>query len=243
MSHKTSPLANRLPLTKKWKSTWYSDHLLAFNVIEDEFIRRLVDKQYKNDASIETVEIERSPQAVRVIIHTAKPGIVIGRGGAGVKALRDLMTRRLQSFRDQNLRLYVTSQADQAKQLPKELKLEIVEIKNPELRALLIAQSIAYQIENRMPYRRAVRQAIEKTIGRGAKGVRISVAGRLNGADIARSEKYGEGTVPLSTLRNDIDYGNIQAKTSSYGTIGVKVWVFRGDKLAEALQPQLRREL
>ncbi|MBI4185546.1 30S ribosomal protein S3 [Candidatus Berkelbacteria bacterium] len=243
MSHKTNPLANRLPLTKRWRSIWYSDHLLAFNVIEDEFIRRLIAKQYQKDASIETVEIERSPQEVKIVVHTAKPGVVIGRGGAGIKALREQMQRQLQSFRDRHLRQYVTTVTDRKKSLPTGLKLEIVEIKNPELHATLVAQSIAYQIENRMSYRRAVRQSIEKTMQRGAQGIRISIAGRLNGADIARQEKFSEGTVPLSTLRNDIDYGQVDAKTSSYGTIGVKVWVYRGDRLADALKPQARRAL
>lgn len=243
MSHKTNPIANRLPLTKQWRSLWYADHLLAYNIVEDEKIRSIIDAQYQKDAAIERVEISRSSQEVKVTIHTGKPGIVIGRGGAGVKALRELLGRKLQSFRDLNLRQYVRTVSDRKKTLPTGLKLEIVEIKNPELYAMLVAQTIAHQIENRMPYRRAVRQAIEKTSQRGAKGIRITVAGRLNGADIARREKFSEGTVPLSTLRNDIDYGHIDAKTTSYGTVGVKVWIYRGDRLSDALRPQNRQGL
>ncbi len=243
MSHKTNPKANRLPLTKQWSSTWYADHLLAFNIIEDEYIRRLIDKMYSKDAAIESVQIERSPQEVKVVIHTGKPGVVIGRGGKGVQTLRETLGRRLQSFRDLNVRHYVRNRTDAQKVLPGSLKLDIAEIKNVELHALLVGKNIAYQIENRMPYRRAVRQSIEKTMQRGAQGIRISVSGRLNGADIARQEKYSEGTVPLSTLRNDIDYGQVDAKTTSYGTIGVKVWIYRGDKLADVLKPQAQRQM
>jgi len=243
MSHKTSPIANRLPLLKNWVSKWFADHLLAYNIVEDEQIRSIVAKHYPGDAAIERVEIERSPQEVKIVIHTGKPGVVIGRGGAGVKDLRAKLERKLQSFRDRNLRHYVRSASEQKKTLPAGLKLEIVEIKAPELHAVLVAQTIASQIENRFPYRRAVRQALEKTMQRGAQGIRISIAGRLNGADIARREKFSEGTVPLSTLRNDIDYGHVDAKTASYGTIGIKVWIYRGDRLADALKPQGRREL
>lgn len=243
MSHKTNPMANRLPLTKRWSSTWYADHLLAFNIIEDEFIRRLIDKTYTKDAAIESVAIERSPQEVKIVIHTGKPGVVIGRGGKGVQTLRETLGRRLQSFRELNVRHYVRNRTDAVKSLPTSLKLDISEVKNVELHATLVGKNIAYQIENRMPYRRAVRQSIEKTMQRGAQGIRISISGRLNGADIARQEKYSEGTVPLSTLRNDIDYGQVDAKTASHGTIGVKVWIYRGDKLADVLKPQASRSL
>ena len=243
MSHKTNPLANRLPLTKNWRSKWFAENFLAYNIVEDVSIRKLIDTHYPTDAAIEFIEIERSPQEVRIIVHTAKPGVVIGRGGKGVQDLRLKLGRALQSFRDRNIRHYVRTEADKQKSLPSGLKLEIVEIKNPELHATLVAQTIAHQIENRFPYRRAVRQAIEKTMQRGAQGIRISVAGRLNGSDIARREKFSEGTVPLSTLRNDIDYGQIDAKTASYGTIGVKVWIYRGDRLGDTLKTQARREL
>lgn len=230
MTHKTNPISNRLPLTKNWRSKWFANHMIAYNVIEDAAIRSLIDVTYGKNAAIERVEIERSPQDVKIIIHTAKPGVVIGRGGAGIKAMREKMARTLQSFRDKNLRQYVRSENERKKSLPAGLKIEIVEIKAPELYAMLVAQTIASQIENRFPYRRAVRQAIEKTMQRGAQGMKISVSGRLNGSDIARREKYAEGTVPLSTLKNEIDYAHVDAKTASYGTIGVKVWIYRGER-------------
>ncbi len=243
MSHKTNPLANRLPLSRQWRSKWFAEHMIAYNVIEDAQIRRLIGELYGKNAAIDTIELERSAQEVKVVIHTGKPGIVIGRGGAGVKELRGKLERKVQSFRDRNLRHYVRTTSERQKSLPRLLRIDIVEIKAPELHAALVAQSIASQIENRISYRRAAKQALEKTIQRGAKGIRISIAGRLGGSDIARREKYSEGTVPLSTLRNDIDYAHVDAKTSSYGTIGVKVWVYRGDRLAEALQPQGRRSV
>ena len=215
--------------------------MIAYNVIEDAAIRALVETIYGKNAAIERVEIERSPQDVRILIHTAKPGIVIGRGGAGIKALREKMARMLQSFRDKNLRQYVRSESERKKSLPAGLKIDIVEIKAPELYAMLVAQTIASQIENRFPYRRAVRQAIEKTMQRGAQGMKISVGGRLNGSDIARREKFAEGTVPLSTLRNEIDYAHVDAKTASYGTIGVKVWIYRGERFNQPAVTQSQR--
>lgn len=242
MSHKTTPLANRLPLTKEWRSKWFSNHM-AYLILEDAMIRKLIDTQYGKNASVERVEIMRSSQDVKVMINTAKPGMVIGRGGAGIQQLRTLLDRKLQSYRHRNLARYVHGEGDRKQLTSPVLKIEIVEIKAPELHAMLVAQSIAHQVERRVAYRRAVRQAIEKTIQRGAKGIRISIAGRLGGSDIARQEKFSEGTVPLSTFRNDIDYAHVDAKTSSFGTIGVKVWIYRGDRLAEVLQPQARREV
>lgn len=242
MSHKTTPLANRLPLTKEWRSKWFTDHL-AYAINEDAAIRKLIDKQYGKNASIERVEIMRTSQELKLMLHTAKPGMVIGRGGQGIQQLRTLLERKLQSFRHRRLHMYVHSEGDRKQLSSILLKIEIVEIKAPELHAALVAQSIAHQVERRIAYRRAIRQAIEKTMQRGAKGIKISISGRLSGSDIARQEKFSEGTVPLSTFRNDIDYAHVDAKTSSYGTIGVKVWVYRGDRLAEALKPQGRREV
>lgn len=241
MSHKTSPLANRLPLNKAWRSKWFSEHT-AYLVNEDAVIRKLIDAQYGKNASIEGVEITRSSQGVRVLLHTGKPGMVIGRGGAGIQLLRTLLERKLQSFRHRNLARYVHGEGDRKQLAGMTLKIDIVEIKIPELHAALVAQSIAHQIERRIAYRRAVRQAIEKTMQRNAKGIKVSVSGRIGGSDIARQEKFSEGTVPLSTFRNDIDYAQVVAKTTSFGTIGVKVWIYRGDRLAEALKPQSQRE-
>ncbi|MBI4032195.1 30S ribosomal protein S3 [Candidatus Berkelbacteria bacterium] len=243
MSHKTNPISNRLPLTKQWRSRWFAEHMIAYNVVEDAEIRRVIGTLYGKNAAIERVEIERSAQEIRVIISTAKPGVVIGRGGQGVQAMRGLLERKLQSFRDKNLRHYVRSGSEQKKALPTGLKLEIVEIKAPELHAMLVAQNIAQQLENRIAFRRAIRQAVEKTMQRGAQGIKVTVSGRLGGSDIARTEKAVQGTVPLSTLRNDIDYGHVDAQVVGFGTIGVRVWVYRGDKLSETLRPQGRRAL
>ena len=242
MSHKTTPLANRISLTKEWRSKWFSDHK-AYLINEDNAIRKLIEKQYGKNASVERVEIMRGSQDLKIITHTAKPGMIIGRGGQGIQQLRTLLERKLQSFRYRNLARFVHSEGERKQLANPLLKLEIVEIKAPELYASLVSQSIAYQIEKRSAYRRVVKQAIEKTIQRGAKGIRVSVAGRLNGSDIARQEKFSEGTVPLSTFRNDIDYAHFDAKTTSYGTIGVKVWIYRGDRLAEVLKPQGRKEV
>lgn len=242
MSHKTTPLANRLPLTKDWRSKWFSANA-AYLINEDVAIRKLIDGQYGKNASIERVEIMRGSQDVKVIIHTAKPGMVIGRGGQGIQQLRSLLERKLQSFRHRHLARFVHGEGERKQLMNPALKIEIVEIKAPELHAMLVAQSIAHQVERRIAYRRAIRQAIEKTMQRSAKGIRISISGRLGGGDIARQEKFSEGTVPLSTFRNDIDYAHVDAKTTSYGTIGVKVWIYRGDRLAEVLKPQGRREV
>lgn len=243
MSHKTNPIANRLPLTKQWRSRWFAHrHLVAFSIIEDAQIRSLIKNLYGKDGGIERIEIERNSQEIKVNIHTARPGVVIGRSGQGIQNLRNLLERKIQSFRDLNTSVYIRSKTDLKKLLPQKLKLEIAEVRSPELHAALVAQSIAHQIEKRAPYRRAVKQAMEKTMQKDAKGIKISVAGRLGGTDIARREKFSVGTVPLSTFRNDIDYAHADAKTTAYGTIGVKVWIYRGDKLAEALKPQMRRQ-
>ncbi|MCA9388389.1 30S ribosomal protein S3 [Candidatus Berkelbacteria bacterium] len=240
MSHKTNPISNRLPLTKQWRSRWYADNLIAYYILEDAAVRDLLSKRFGNNAGVERVEIQRNSQELMIMIHTSKPGIVIGRGGAGIKELRVQLERKLQSFRYRNFPLYVKSAADQKTIESMKLKIEIVEIKAPELHSSLVAQSIANQIERRIAYRRAIKQAIERTVQRNAKGIRVSISGRLNGADIARTEKFSEGTVPLSTLRNDIDYAHVDAHTT-YGVIGIKVWIYRGDKLADALKPQGRR--
>lgn len=236
MSHKTNPVSNRLPLNKNWSSKWFSQSGTAYNIIEDAQIRKFIEKHYGKEASIGLVEIERNSKEVKILIHTAKPGVVIGRSGAGINDARNLLERRLQSFRHKNFTSYSSPNANWQKDLPKHLKVEILEIKAPELNAQIVANQIALQIEKRSPYRRLVKQAIEKTMQRGAKGIKISVAGRLNGSEIARQEKFAEGTVPLQTFRNDIGYAHADAKTSAYGTIGVKVWIYRGDKLLDALE-------
>lgn len=242
MSHKTNPISNRLPLNKSWRSKWFNQNLRPFYVIEDAEIRRLIADKYQKEGGIEKVEIERSTKEVKVIIHTSRPGIVIGRSGQGIQELRALLERKLQSFREKNFDVYIRSKTDFKKALPKVLKIEIVEIKVAELHAQLVAQNIAFQIERRVPYRRVVKQALEKTMQKGAKGIKISVAGRLGGSEIARREKFSQGTIPLQTFRNDVDFVHVDAKTSSFGTIGVKVWIYRGDRLADALSEGKKRD-
>ena len=179
-------------------------------VMEDVKIREYL-KQKLKDSAVSHIEIERAANRVNVTIHTAKPGMVIGKGGAEVEAIRQHIS----------------------KLSGKKVHINISEIKNPELDAILVAESIAQQLERRVSFRRAMKQAIQRTMRAGAKGIKTGVSGRLGGAEIARSEGYSEGTVPLHTLRADIDYGTAEAHTT-YGRIGVKVWIYRGEVLPVA---------
>lgn len=207
MGQKVNPTGLRVGIIRDWESKWYADKDYADLLHEDIRIRDFIKNRLK-DASVSKVEIERMANRVNVSIYTAKPGMVIGKGGAEVEALRLAL----------------------AKMTDKKVHININEVKNPELDAYLVAESIAQQLERRVSFRRAMKQAINRTVRAGAKGVRTMVSGRLGGADIARSEGYSEGTVPLHTLRADIDYGFAEADTT-YGKIGVKVWVYRGEVL------------
>ncbi|SFJ38207.1 30S ribosomal protein S3 [Thermoflavimicrobium dichotomicum] len=207
MGQKVSPIGLRVGIIRDWDSKWYADKDYADLLHEDIKIRDYVKKRLK-DAAVSRIEIERAANRVNITIHTAKPGMVIGKGGSEVEALRLAL----------------------AKLTNKKVHINIHEIKNPELDALLVAENIAQQLERRVSFRRAMKQAIQRVMRAGAKGVRTMVSGRLGGADIARSEGYSEGTVPLHTLRADIDYGFAEAHTT-YGRIGVKVWIYRGEVL------------
>jgi small subunit ribosomal protein S3 len=207
VGQKVNPVGLRVGVIRDWESKWYADKDYADLLHEDIKIREFVKKRLK-DAAVSTVEIERAANRVNITIHTAKPGMVIGKGGTEVEALRQAL----------------------AKLTNKKVHININEIKNPELDAYLVAESIAQQLERRVSFRRAMKQAIQRSLRAGAKGIRTMVSGRLGGADIARSEGYSEGTVPLHTLRADIDYGFAEAHTT-YGRIGVKVWVYRGEVL------------
>ncbi|AUS07636.1 30S ribosomal protein S3 [Laceyella sacchari] len=207
MGQKVNPVGLRVGVIRDWESKWYADKDYADLLHEDIKIREFVKNKLK-DAAVSTVEIERAANRVNISIHTAKPGMVIGKGGSEVEALRQQL----------------------AKLTNKKVHININEIKNPELDAYLVAESIAQQLERRVSFRRAMKQAIQRSLRAGAKGIRTMVSGRLGGADIARSEGYSEGTVPLHTLRADIDYGFAEAHTT-YGRIGVKVWVYRGEVL------------
>jgi small subunit ribosomal protein S3 len=209
MGHKVHPYGYRIGINKPWLAKWYADRDYATLLQEDMQIRRLVSKQLAN-ASVSQVEIERGINHVTVTVHTAKPGIVIGKGGANVELLRNSI----------------------GKLTDKKVKLEIKEVLQPELDAVLVAQSIAGQLERRIAFRKAVKQGVQRSIKAGAKGVKIQVSGRLGGTEMSRREWDKEGRIPLGTLRADISYGVVHAHTT-YGRIGVKVWIYRGDTLAE----------
>ncbi|OYD06528.1 30S ribosomal protein S3 [Paludifilum halophilum] len=207
MGQKVNPVGLRVGVIRDWESKWYGGKDYADMLHEDIEIREFLAKRLK-DAAVSTVEIERAANRVNLTIHTAKPGMVIGKGGSEVEALRQALT----------------------KLTGKKVHININEVKNPELDARLVAENIAQQLERRISFRRAMKQTIQRTLRSGAKGVRTQVSGRLGGADIARTEGYNEGTVPLHTLRADIDYGMAEAHTT-YGRIGVKVWIYRGEVL------------
>ncbi|EGL82009.1 ribosomal protein S3 [Caldalkalibacillus thermarum TA2.A1] len=213
MGQKVSPKGLRIGIIRDWESRWYAEKEYADYLHEDLKIRNYIEERLK-DAAVSTIEIERAANRVNITIHTAKPGMVIGKGGSEVEALRKALN----------------------KMTGKRVHLNISEIKQPDLDAKLVAENIARQIENRISFRRAMKQAIQRTMRAGAKGIKTMVSGRLGGADIARSEGYSEGTVPLHTLRADIDYGTAEADTT-YGKIGVKVWIYRGEVL-----PQKRKK-
>lgn len=210
MGQKAHPFAVRLGINTTWRSQWIAPKgLYAKYLLQDEKIRTILKKKYGKEGAIAETIIRRGPDNLTVEVHTAKPGVIIGRAGAGVEELK----RQILLLLDAAVKL----------------KVDIHEVKIGELFASVVAQNIAHQLEKRINYRRAVKQAIERTMGRGAKGIRVSIAGRLNGAEIARSEKFSAGTVPLSTFRADIDYAQIDANTT-FGQIGVKVWIYKGEK-------------
>jgi len=207
VGQKVSPVGLRIGVIRDWESKWYADKDFATLLHEDLKIRKYVKGRLK-DAAVSTIEIERAANRVNVTIHTAKPGMVIGKGGSEVETLRKTLTE-------------LTG---------KRVHININEVKRPDLDATLVAENIARQLENRISFRRAQKQSITRSLRSGAKGIKTLVSGRLGGADIARSEGYSEGTVPLHTLRADIDYGTAEAHTT-YGRIGVKVWIYRGEVL------------
>lgn len=205
MGHKVHPLGFRLGTSKTWSAKWYADKNYATLVKEDADLRRSIKERFR-DAGVSKIEIERSVNQVTVTIHTAKPGVVIGKGGAKVEELRQSLGRTT----------------------GKTVKVNIVEIRFPEVDAQLISDSIAQQLEKRVSFRKVLKQAVQRAMKAGAKGVRVAVAGRLGGAEMARREWEREGRVPLHTLRADIEFGRATAITT-YGTIGVKAWIYRGD--------------
>lgn len=211
MGQKVNPVGLRVGIIRDWESKWYAGKDFGTLLMEDVKIREYLKTKLKESA-VSKIEIERAANRVNVTIHTAKPGMVIGRGGAEVEVLRGEITKISNG---------------------KKVHINIAEIKNQELDAILVAESIAQQLERRVSFRRALKQSMQRTMRAGAKGIKTAVSGRLGGAEIARSEGYSEGTVPLHTLRADIDYGTAEAHTT-YGRIGVKVWIYRGEVLPPA---------
>ncbi|MCI8394911.1 MAG: 30S ribosomal protein S3 [Bacilli bacterium] len=208
MGQKVNPIGYRLGINKEWDSKWYANKKeFGSKLIQDIKIREYLDKNLK-DAGIASVTIERKKERTEVSIYTAKPGVIIGRGGEDIEKLRASLKK--------------VSGCD--------IYVSIIEVKNADLNAKLVAKNIAAQIENRAPFRSAQKRAIRNTMKAGAKGIKTSVSGRLGGAEMARTEGYTEGTVPLHTIRADIDYATAEANTT-YGKIGVKVWIYKGEIL------------
>lgn len=210
MGQKVNPVGLRIGIIRDWESKWFAEKDFGTLLLEDVKIREYLKNKLK-DSAVSHIDIERAANRVNVTIHTAKPGMVIGKGGAEVEVIRN----------------YIAGLSG------KKVHINISEIKNPELDAILVAESIAQQLERRVSFRRAMKQAIQRTMRSGAKGIKVATSGRLGGAEIARTEGYSEGTVPLHTLRADIDYGTAEAHTT-YGRIGVKVWIYRGEVLPTA---------
>lgn len=212
MGQKVNPHGIRLGIVKDWDARWYADKDFAQNLHEDIKIRDYLKKSLQT-AGVPRVETERSKNRLKLTIHTAKPGMVIGRGGSGIEQIKE----GLKNLTD------------------KRVDINIAEIKQPDLDATLVAENIAAQLERRIAFRRAMKQAVGRTMRLGAKGIKIALSGRLGGAEIARRESYREGSIPLHTLRADIDYGTAEAHTT-YGRIGIKVWIFKGEVLHDKKQ-------
>ncbi|MBD0384615.1 MULTISPECIES: 30S ribosomal protein S3 [Paenibacillus] len=210
MGQKVNPVGLRIGIIRDWESKWFAEKDFGTLLLEDVKIREYLKNKLK-DSAVSHIDIERAANRVNVTIHTAKPGMVIGKGGAEVEVIRN----------------YIAGLSG------KKVHINISEIKNPDLDAILVAEAIALQLERRVSFRRAMKQAIQRTMRSGAKGIKVATSGRLGGAEIARTEGYSEGTVPLHTLRADIDYGTAEAHTT-YGRIGVKVWIYRGEVLPTA---------
>ena len=209
MGQKVNPHGIRLGIVQDWDARWYADKNFAQNLHEDIKIRDYLKKSLQT-AGVPRVETERSKNRLKLTIHTAKPGMVIGRGGSGIEQIKE----GLKNLTD------------------KRVDINIAEIKQPDLDATLVAENIAAQLERRIAFRRAMKQAVGRTMRLGAKGIKIAVSGRLGGAEITRRESYREGSIPLHTLRADIDYGTAEAHTT-YGRIGIKVWIFKGEVLPD----------
>ena len=221
MGQKINPTGFRVGVIKDWESRWYAGKKDFGNTLISDYELRNYLLSTLAPAGVPKVEIERDPKRVRINIHCAKPGMVIGKGGAEIEKLKDVCKAKLGEDKD--------------------VFINIVEIKQPDLDSQLVAETIAGQLERRVSFRRALKQAIGRTMKLGAKGIKIQVSGRLGGAEIARTEQYHEGTIPLQTMRADIDYGFAEAKTT-YGRVGVKVWLYKGEVLHDNRRPRKEKE-
>ena len=218
MGQKVNPHGLRVGVIKNWDSRWFAkDEVFGDTLVSDYNIREYLKIELQK-AGVPKIEIERDSQRVRVFVHCAKPGLVIGKGGEQIEKYK----------------------AQLEKMVGMPVALNVVEVKQPDLNAQLVAENISSQLENRVAFRRAMKMAIRNTMRLGAKGIKITCSGRLGGAEIARAEHYHEGTIPLQTLRADIDYGFWEANTT-YGKIGVKVWIYRGEVLSEVNRPAVKR--
>ncbi|NOZ28029.1 MAG: 30S ribosomal protein S3 [Chloroflexi bacterium] len=215
MGRKVHPIGFRLGIIKDWRTRWYAEGRQYADLLEEDRKIREMIRSEMGQAGISQIEIERFPGAVHVMIHTSKPGIIIGRKGQHVNALRS----KLEALTN------------------KKIKIDVIEIERPELEAYLVAEDLASQLERRVSYRRAMKQAVSRAMRAGAKGIMITCSGRLAGAEMARSETVREGRVPRHTLRADIDYAQAEALTT-FGRIGIKVWIYRGDVLPERQEAQ-----
>jgi small subunit ribosomal protein S3 len=210
MGQKINPRSMRLQVDHDWQSRWYADRDYATFLIQDLKIRKAISQKLSKRAGVARVDIERSPGQIVVTIHTSKPGVVIGRGGSGAEELKKLLGSLIGG----------------------PVKVSIEEVKKPETNAALVAENVASQLERRISFRRAMKMSVENAIKSGALGAKVAVAGRLNGAEMARRESVSQGSIPLHTLRADIDFSHALARTT-YGVIGVKVWVYKGSKFEE----------
>ena len=218
MGQKVNPHGLRVGVIKNWDSRWFAkDEVFGDTLVSDYNIREYLKNELQK-AGVPKIEIERDSQRVRVFVHCAKPGLVIGKGGEQIEKYK----------------------AQLEKMVGMPVALNVVEVKQPDLNAQLVAENVASQLENRVAFRRAMKMAIRNTMRLGAKGIKITCSGRLGGAEIARAEHYHEGTIPLQTLRADIDYGFWEANTT-YGKIGVKVWIYSGDRIADVNRPAVKR--
>ena len=210
MGQKVNPISMRMQVTKNWRSRWFTNKReFPKWLAQDMQIRRFIEKRFSQRPTINLIEIERSGGQVEVTIHTVKAGVVIGRSGAGVAEIKN----EIQKITEQPARV------------------NIEEVKRPDMAAKIVAENIAHQLERRINFRRAMKMSAQNTIAAGAKGIRIEVAGRLNGADMSRREKVIEGSVPLHTIRADIDYHSARAQTPGAGIVGVKVWIYKGESV------------